>query len=276
MEDWKDDLKIHQDDIINNHTYILTIKWWIIAWYTTFIFKENGMMYIKNLFIHKDYLRNWYWSLLLNFIKQEWKNQWVLEIYLESDKNAMNFYLKNWFLVSWKSKDSWLPIMKCSLWNTQYLDIIDTKTDTVIWKALKEEVYEKKLPHRIVHVIVTRSNWKILLQKRSHLARKYPHTWVTSACGHVSSGESYEEAAQKELFEEIGLKWELLSWPKFLYNSEQWMMKLITIFYLTSDDPLILEDKVSEVQEFTKEKIYSLPKDTLHPELTYIIKKKYI
>lgn len=160
--------------------------------------------------------------------------------------------------------------------NMEYLDIIDIETDTVIWKALKEEVYEKKLPHRIVHVIVTRSNWKILLQKRSHLARKYQHTWVTSACGHVSSGESYEEAAHKELFEEIGLKWELLSWPKFLYNSEEWMMKCITIFHLTSDDPLILEDKVSEVQEFTKEEIYSLPKDTLHPELTYIIKKKYI
>lgn len=116
MEDWKEGLKIYPDDIINNHTYILTTKWWIIVWYTTFIFKENGIIYIKNLFIHKDYLRNWYWSLLLNFIKQEWQNQWVLEIYLESDKNAMNFYLKNWFLVSWESKDSWLPLMKYSLW----------------------------------------------------------------------------------------------------------------------------------------------------------------
>ena len=157
----------------------------------------------------------------------------------------------------------------------EYLDIIDIETDVVIWKAPKEEMYEKKLPHRIVHVIVTRSNWKILLQKRSHLARKYPHTWVTSACGHVSSGESYEEAAHKELFEEIGLKWELRLWPKFLYTSEQWIMKCITIFHLTSDDALILEDKVSEVQEFTKEEIYNLPHHILHPELIYLIENDY-
>lgn len=64
----------------------------------------------------------------------------------------------------------------------EYLDIIDIETDRVIGNASHDEIYEKKLPHRIVHVVIYRSNGKIVLQKRSLEKYHYPNTWTTSSC----------------------------------------------------------------------------------------------
>ena len=44
-----------------------------------------------------------------------------------------------------------------------------------------------------------------------------PNYLCTSAGGHVSSGEEYEAAAKRELFEEIGLEHDLELINKFIY-----------------------------------------------------------
>jgi len=87
----------------------------------------------------------------------------------------------------------------------EYVDVVNDK-DEVIGKASHEEMYGLKLTHRIVHVLVLNpKNKKVYFQKRSEKKDYLPGYYCTSAGGHVQSGESYKEAAERELREELGL-----------------------------------------------------------------------
>jgi isopentenyldiphosphate isomerase len=66
-------------------------------------------------------------------------------------------------------------------------------------------VHAKGLLHRAVHIFVFNSRGELLLQKRSGTKDEYPLCWTSSASGHLSAGESYDEAAPRELEEELGL-----------------------------------------------------------------------
>lgn len=60
--------------------------------------------------------------------------------------------------------------------------------------------------HRSIAVIVLNLNkTKVLLQKRSLTKDTNPGTWTDSCGGHLTYGESYSAAAEKELQEELGL-----------------------------------------------------------------------
>lgn len=85
------------------------------------------------------------------------------------------------------------------------VQVVDSD-DKVIGSATKPEIWKKGLKHRIVRIIVEDPQGRILLQKRSAKMKLYPNCWDQSAAGHVDEGETYEEAARRELFEEIGIK----------------------------------------------------------------------
>jgi isopentenyldiphosphate isomerase len=59
--------------------------------------------------------------------------------------------------------------------------------------------------HRAVHILVIDGEGCLLLQKRSRNKDTQPGKWDTSVGGHVSFGQSYEEAALRETAEELGL-----------------------------------------------------------------------
>ena len=60
--------------------------------------------------------------------------------------------------------------------------------------------------YRLVRVMVESEDGEsLLLQKRLATKKTYPGCWDTSAGGNITYGESYELAARRELFEEIGL-----------------------------------------------------------------------
>lgn len=58
---------------------------------------------------------------------------------------------------------------------------------------------------RIVRIFVTNSKGEVLIQKRSATV-SVPNKWDQSAAGHVDVGDSYDEAAVRELEEEMGIK----------------------------------------------------------------------
>lgn len=61
------------------------------------------------------------------------------------------------------------------------------------------------LAHRAVHVLVVNPAGDVFLQKRSLRKKVQPGRWDSSAGGHLLPGESYEEAARRELEEELGV-----------------------------------------------------------------------
>jgi isopentenyldiphosphate isomerase len=87
----------------------------------------------------------------------------------------------------------------------ELLDVVDAD-DLVIGAMERGEIHRKRLYHRSVHVFLIDEAGRIYLQKRSIEKAEHPGKWDSSASGHVDSGESYEEAAARELEEEIGVK----------------------------------------------------------------------
>src|SRR6185295_6771325 len=64
----------------------------------------------------------------------------------------------------------------------------------------------KGLKHRAVHLLIFNGTGELFLQKRTMSKDVSPGCWDSSCCGHVDSGESYDEALWRELKEELGLK----------------------------------------------------------------------
>jgi isopentenyl-diphosphate delta-isomerase type 1 len=85
------------------------------------------------------------------------------------------------------------------------LDLVD-EAGRVIGTASREECHSHPLiAHRAVHVFVRNPAGAIFLQKRSRTKRIQPGRWDTSVGGHLNAGESYEDGAERELLEELGV-----------------------------------------------------------------------
>lgn len=85
----------------------------------------------------------------------------------------------------------------------EFMDIVDDG-DRVIGRDTRERVHKDYQIHRGVHVIIVNSDNEVLIQRRSFKKDYYPGYYDISVGAQVSSGESYEESALRELEEEIG------------------------------------------------------------------------
>jgi len=87
----------------------------------------------------------------------------------------------------------------------ELFDVVD-EHDRVIRQAPRREVHARGWLHRAVHVLVFNHEGELFLQKRSMTKDKSPGLWDSSCSGHLDAGEDYDQAAWRELQEEIGLK----------------------------------------------------------------------
>jgi 8-oxo-dGTP pyrophosphatase MutT (NUDIX family) len=67
------------------------------------------------------------------------------------------------------------------------------------------EMRAKVLPHRATYIFVFRSDGALLVQHRTLTKDVYPGYIDLCAGGVVTAGESYEQSAERELFEEMGI-----------------------------------------------------------------------
>ena len=82
-------------------------------------------------------------------------------------------------------------------------DVVDSD-DRILESRLRSEVHVNNSLHRAVHLWIFNSRGELFLQKRSPWKINHPDQWCSSAAGHVDTGETYEEAAHREMKEEIG------------------------------------------------------------------------
>lgn len=87
----------------------------------------------------------------------------------------------------------------------ELFDVVD-ENDRVVRQETRAEVHRQRLLHRAIHVLVFDRAGRIFLQKRSMAKDSEPGRWAASCSGHVDAGEDYDEAAVRELAEEIGVR----------------------------------------------------------------------
>jgi isopentenyldiphosphate isomerase len=93
----------------------------------------------------------------------------------------------------------------CRARREEWLPIVDGKGRT-IGKATRRRCHGgSRLLHPVVHLHVTGPSGEIYLQKRGKNKALLPGKWDTAVGGHVSAGESIEEALKRESLEELGI-----------------------------------------------------------------------
>jgi isopentenyldiphosphate isomerase len=82
---------------------------------------------------------------------------------------------------------------------------IVNERDELIGVKSRRLVHVQGLRHRAAHVAVFDRGGRLWLQKRASTKDASPGMWDLSATGHVDPGETYEQAARRELREELAI-----------------------------------------------------------------------
>lgn len=98
----------------------------------------------------------------------------------------------------------------------EIFDLVDA-CDQVIGRLARSEIHRQQLRHRAIHIFWIRSDGLLCLQRRAYAKDNSPGLLSTACAGHVDSGEGYAGAAQRELFEELGIQVSLAQLPEVDY-----------------------------------------------------------
>lgn len=129
----------------------------------------------------------------------------------------------------------------------EMFDIVD-ESDVVVGTAARSEVHgNPALIHRVAHVLVFNHSGELFLQKRVETKDVQPGRWDTSVGGHVDSGESYEDAARREMAEELSISDVDLE-PLYDYlHRNRYESEMVRTFRVTWNGAIIPEP--SEISE---------------------------
>jgi isopentenyldiphosphate isomerase len=159
----------------------------------------------------------------------------------------------------------------------EFLDVVNER-DEVVGKASQDEIYEKKLSHRIVHVLIFNDRGEMALQLRSRNKSFCPKHWTTSVGGHVKSGERYEEAALREVEEEVGIRKRIELAYKDVYHDHRGFEKFLVTFKVMFNGPFkINPEEVEKMEFFSLDEIQDMINngEKFHPELLFLLKKHF-
>lgn len=88
--------------------------------------------------------------------------------------------------------------------DVEYIEVVDEGNRPLAVMGI-DDVHAQTLMHRSVVVLVYNAQGKVYLQRRSASKSRFPGRWDLSATGHVTAGEAVEDAATRELAEELGI-----------------------------------------------------------------------
>lgn len=144
----------------------------------------------------------------------------------------------------------------------ELVEIVDKKGNFTGLTIEKEKAHENKLLHNGIIIFIINDKKQILLQKRSENRKFNPNKWE-SCGGHVHAKEKFEEAAKREIFEELNLKIELNNiFPLSYHEISNDNMHIFHFYYIKYNDNnlnlKIQKDELSEIKWFDLDKVIEM------------------
>lgn len=98
--------------------------------------------------------------------------------------------------------------------------ILVDENDNQVGLMPKLEAHQKGLLHRAFSVFIFNKDYKLLLQKRALSKYHSGGLWANTCCSHPREDEDTLDAANRRLFEEMGIKTSLRKVYDFIYKAE--------------------------------------------------------
>lgn len=86
------------------------------------------------------------------------------------------------------------------------LVVLVNERNEVVGQTTRRRMRAGRLLHRSTYILVFNSAGQIYVQKRTMTKDIYPGYWDPATGGVVAAGETYEQGAERELAEEMGIR----------------------------------------------------------------------
>ena len=148
----------------------------------------------------------------------------------------------------------------------EYFDIVDDLSGQIVGRATRRQCHgNPALLHRSVRIIVYHPDGNaMLLQKRSMRKDLYPGRWDMAVGGHVDSGETPDQAAVREMQEELGLPPDLPLKKVFqLKVRNDFESENVQVFSTVFGGPFrVQKEELDEIRFFTFEELRGMSGQT--------------
>jgi isopentenyl-diphosphate delta-isomerase len=101
----------------------------------------------------------------------------------------------------------------------EYVVLVDEQ-DNAIGTMEKQQAHVQGVLHRAFSIFIFNSEKKLLLQKRASSKYHCGGLWTNSCCSHPRETENTQDAANRRLQEEMGMRCELKPIFSFVYKAD--------------------------------------------------------
>lgn len=118
-----------------------------------------------------------------------------------------------------------------------------------------------KILHPVIHIHIVNTDKKLLLQKRSLKKDIQPGKWDTSIGGHISFGESLQDALLREAKEEMGIDIDfskLIPFKKYIFESDIEKEFVFSFIYIYDGKIDFQKEEIEEINFFSNREILDL------------------
>jgi 8-oxo-dGTP pyrophosphatase MutT (NUDIX family) len=147
--------------------------------------------------------------------------------------------------------------------------------NNVLAAVRRRQMRAGRLPHRASYVLVFNSGRELFVQKRTLSKDVFPGHYDVAAGGVVLAGEDYEEAAVRELSEELGIRG--VSLARFLdfYYEDERIRVWGAAFSCVYDGKMVLQEAEVESGSFMKtdEVLRLAESEPFTPDGLYVLRR---
>jgi isopentenyldiphosphate isomerase len=145
----------------------------------------------------------------------------------------------------------------------EFIDEVDSSGNFLV-KRKRSDLKEQMFMHKVALIIPKAEGGKIILSKRAVDKHPFPNTWCCAVGGKVSHGETEEDAAAREMKEEIGKSYPVRKVTSFTFDKPDYK-GVFTVFTTTvpvSESNFVFDpEEIQYSKSFSKEEVKKMVKE---------------
>jgi isopentenyldiphosphate isomerase len=134
------------------------------------------------------------------------------------------------------------------------VDAVD-ESDAPIGIIPRNKVLRQHANFRVAHDLVFNSLGELLVQQLASTRTRHPGYWGSSVAAYLFAGESYRDAAERRLAEELGVNDAKLNYVGKTSMEDEESLKFIAVFATTHDGPFAFDRNHIEGLEFLSKQV---------------------